>query len=159
MTDTQADIAKLREIVGSDDIAEFVGARGGASPEHIWLVYTGSGETTWAAAPDPNDDGEPSVGYVRIAAALPLLDAQVAEIARLYSLAKANNDLTRIKSARIAELEAALRAVIAVADRPPPPIKNPSTPSEWARTSAMHIGAAMLDVFPKVRAALEGKAS
>jgi len=47
----------------TEQIAEFTKARGVAPPERIWLVYEAGGETVWSATPDPEGNGEPSVGY------------------------------------------------------------------------------------------------
>lgn len=53
----------------SEDVAEFTAQRGAPPPERLWLVFMGCGETSWCDTPDPNGDGEPSVGYVLAARA------------------------------------------------------------------------------------------
>jgi hypothetical protein len=50
-------------LLQTEQIAEFTKARGVAPPERIWLVYEAGGETVWSAEPDPEGNGEPSVGY------------------------------------------------------------------------------------------------
>jgi hypothetical protein len=50
-------------LLQAEQIAEFTKARGVAPPERIWLVYEAGGETVWSAEPDPEGNGEPSVGY------------------------------------------------------------------------------------------------
>ncbi len=83
-------------------------------------------------------------------------NANAASIVALHNAWPAVSAKLRAQQARIAALEGALREVLAVADAPGLSIKNPTTPADWVRTASMHLGAKMLDVFPKVRAALKG---
>lgn len=84
MTDTTDQIAKLREM--QDDGYDFQAQSGAVLPDRIWLVHMASSDTSWAAEPDPEGEGEPSVAYVRVATALPIIDALVAEVERQRGL-------------------------------------------------------------------------
>jgi hypothetical protein len=63
----------------AEQIAEFKLASGVAPPERIWLIYTASGETVWCAEPDPEGNGEPSVGYALARAGQSHADAGLLE--------------------------------------------------------------------------------
>ena len=67
------------------DAQEFQAATGQPAPASIWLIAMACGEVAWNQHPDPDGEGEPSVGYVlttRLAAVEAERDAAVAKLAR-----------------------------------------------------------------------------
>ena len=78
-------------MIDVNKLDDFVKAAGFAAPERIWLVAMAFNEVGWNESPDPNDDDEPSVGYVRVDTVADQAD-RIADLTARLAAAEAERD-------------------------------------------------------------------